>query len=177
MSRARRTGKSSELERALYAGAKRALTAYIRQADDNFPIALEVTADTMPQGMQTLVRDEVLFLLSNDKLRPDIFGEIGPNATEMYGRSRFTLTAEVKPNPITIRDVLQAKMYGELYSAHVALIMSPKLPKQTVVRLLELRPDLLSYSAGYERLYVCSYSEKEESINWWLGKDQPRRRK
>jgi len=36
---------------------------------------------------------------------------------------------------------------------------------------------LLSYSAGYKRLYLCRFSEQPENIDWWLGKEEPRLRK
>ncbi len=165
----------SRNERALYDGAKKALTAYLRQAGDQFPITLEVTADGFSQAMQTLLRDELLFLLDNKELRPDIFGEVGPNATEMYGRSKFVIAVEVKPYPVRIRDVFQAKMYGEVYQAYIALLMSPESPEERVVRLLQHRPDLLSYSAGYARLHLCTYSE--QGMQWWPRNEEPRLRK
>jgi hypothetical protein len=160
----------------MYEGAKRSLIAYLRQPDDQIVTMVEVTADKFPESMKTLVRDELLFLLDNKDLRPDLFGEIGPDCTQVYGTSKFILTAEVKPGPITITDVFQAKKYGEVYSAPVALLMSPTLPTQRILRLLELRPDLLAYGGAYQRLYLCRYSEHNESIDWWFEKREPRKK-
>jgi hypothetical protein len=76
---------------------------------------LEVTADEFPERVKALLQSNVLFLLNSKEARPDLFGHIGPDCTEVYGRGDFLMTVEVKPGVPTIHDIFQAKKYGELY--------------------------------------------------------------
>ena len=131
---------------------------------------LEITADEFPERMKALLQTNVLFLLNSKEAQPDVFGHIDPDCREVYGRNDFLLTAEVKPSAPTIHDIFQAKKYGELYSAPVALLVSTEFPEERLQRLLEERPDLLGYSAATHRLYLCRYSEPSERIDWGFKK-------
>jgi hypothetical protein len=164
----------SSVERDLYQGVEKALTAYLRQGDDQIAIMLDITADGFPRRAQALLQSNVLFLLNNRDARPDLFGHIGPDCTEAYGRRDFLLTVEVKAGVPTIHDVFQAKKYGELYWAPVALLVSTELLDERLRRLLSERLDLLGYSAGYAHLYLCRYSESSGTIDWWLDGKGPR---
>jgi hypothetical protein len=161
-------------ERALYPGVKKALTAYLRQEDDQITMILEITADKFPEKMKPLIPDNVLFLLDSKETRPDLFGEIGPDCTAVYGQSKFLLTAEVKDGSPTINDVFQAKKYGELYSAQAALLISTEQPEERLRRMLIQRPSLLAYAGATWSLYLCRYSEQNETIDWWFEKKEPR---
>ncbi len=165
-------------ERDLYPGVKKALVTYLHQGDDHHSTLLEVTADRFPEHMKgpQLVQDDLLFLLDSRETRPDLFGHIGPDCTDVYGASTFVLTAEVKDGPPTINDVFQAKKYGDIYWAHVALLVATELPEERIRRLLVARPDLLSYGAGTWSLYLCHYSESTGTIDWWLEKREPRKK-
>jgi hypothetical protein len=152
----RREAESTERgERRLYPGAKRALTTYLRQDDEQIAILLEETAEGFSEGTKALLPDNILFLLNNREARPDLFGHIGPDCRDSYGVTDFLLTAEVRDHAPTLGDVYQAKLYGELFSAPVALLISTELPEERLRRLLIGRPDLVSNSAGYQRLYMC----------------------
>jgi hypothetical protein len=164
----------SSAERKLYSGVEKALTDYLRQGDDQLAIMLDITANVFPQRAHALIQSNVLFLLSNREARPDLFGHIGPDCTQAYGRRDFLLTVEVKPGAPTIHDVFQAKKYGELYWAPIALLVSTELPDERLRRLLTERLDLLGYSAGYAHLYLCHYSETNGTIDWWLDGKGPR---
>ncbi len=120
---------------------------------------LDITADGFPQREQALLQNNVLFLLNNKEARPDLFGHIDPDCTQAYGRRDFVLTVEVKPGAPSIHDLFQAKKYGELYWAPVALLVSTELPEERLRRLLSERPDLFGYGGGYNQLYLCRYSE------------------
>lgn len=166
--------RPSQAERALYAPVKKALTAYLRQGDDAFSIMLEVTADGFPERVKALLQDNVLFLLNSKEARPDLFGHIGPDGAKAYGRSVFFITVEVKHGAPTIHDVFQARKYGELYWAQVALLVSTEPPEERLQRLLKERLDLLGYSDGYNQLYLCKYSESNETIDWWFQEREAR---
>jgi hypothetical protein len=173
----RRKAESTQRgERRLYPRAKRALTKYLRQGDDQIAILLEETAEGFSEGAKALLPYNILFLLNNREARPDLFGHIGPDCRDSYGVSDFLLTAEVKDHAPTLGDVYQAKLYGELFSVPVALIISTKLPEERLRRLLIERPELLSYSAGYQRLYMCCFSQQDETLDRWLGDREPRKK-
>lgn len=162
------------MEERLYQGVKKALTAYLRQADDNFPIMLEITADRFPESLKPHIQRELLFLLENKDLRPDFLGHIGPNCTSTYGTSEFIMTVEVKPKEFTLRDIFQAKMYGEVYSVPFAFLIFTELPKHRLLELVRLRRDFLAYSAGLQTLYIARYSKHDETLDWWFDKREPR---
>lgn len=166
----------THVESQLYDGVKRALTSYLRQGDDRFPIMLEITANKFPESLKPYVPKELLLLLTNRDMRPDLFGHLGPDCTETYGRTNFVITAEVKPYPITVSDVFQAKKYGEIFFAKFALLISPMLPKQETIELLKMRLDFLGYSSGNCLLYIGRYAESEKRIDWWFDKTEPRQK-
>lgn len=165
------------MESRLYPGIKSALTNYLRQEDGQIAIMLDITANGFPQRAQAMLQSNVLFLLNNREARPDLFGHIGPDCTQAYGRRDFVLTVEVKPGAPTIHDFFQAKKYGEIYWAPVALLVSTELPEERLRRLLSERLDLFGYSGGYNQLYLCTYSEGSGTIDRWLDGREPRLKK
>jgi len=173
----RRAKSTPRAEKVLYPNVKIALATYLQQLDSHIEIMLEITADKFPENVKPLIPDNVLFLLDNKETRPDLFGEIGPDCTLFYGQSKFVLTVEVKDGSPTINDVFQAKKYGELYSAPVALLISTELPEERLQRLLNQRPDILAYSGAYRRLYLCRYSGSTRTIDWWFENREPRIKK
>ena len=166
----------SLVERNLYSGVKKALTTYLRQGDDQIAVMLDITADGFPQRAQALLPSNVLYLLNSREVRPDLFGHIGPDCTQAYGRRDFLLTVEVKPGSPTISDLFQAKKYGELYWAPISLLVSTELPEERLRRLLSERLDLFGYCGGNYQLYLCRYSEANGVIDWWLDGKGPRLR-
>jgi hypothetical protein len=167
--------ETSKKERDLYEPVKDALIAYLRQPDDHITLNLEVTAYGFSQLMQHYLSDEVFNLTKNREFRPDLFGDIGPDCKAVYGMSTFTMVVEVKPNAPTLKDVFQAKRYGELYWAQVALLVSTELPEVQLQRLLEKRVDLLGYS-GQWLLYLCHYDKTNHAIDSWYNNREPRRK-
>jgi len=163
-------------ERSLYPGVRKALTDYLRQGDDQIAIMLDITADGFPQSSQALLQSNVLYLLDSRDFRPDLFGHIGPDCTQAYGRRDFVLTVEVKLGAPALRDLFQAKMYGELYWAPVSLLVCTEQPEERLRRLLSERLDLFGYCGGNYQLYLCRYSESTGTIDWWLDGKGPRLR-
>lgn len=137
---------------------------------------LDITADGFPQSSQALLQSNVLYLLDSRDFRPDLFGHIGPDCTQAYGRRDFVLTVEVKLGAPALRDLFQAKMYGELYWAPVSLLVCTEQPEERLRRLLSERLDLFGYCGGNYQLYLCRYSESTGTIDWWLDGKGPRLR-
>jgi hypothetical protein len=167
-----RSGRKGE-ER-LYDPVKRALEGYFGQ-NGEIALSLEVTADGFSPQTKHFLNDDVLFLIENRELRPDIFGRVGPDARQAFGYSDFLVTAEIKDGSPIVNDVFQAKKYGELYQAFFAFLICTKLPDERVIRLLKHNPVLLFYSGTFTA-YLCRYSEESERFDWWFSERQPRKK-
>jgi hypothetical protein len=57
-----------------------------------------------------------------EKLKPDIMGYVRKKPSS----DPEVITVEVKPTALTIRDVLQAKMYSDIFKAKFSFAISPK---------------------------------------------------
>jgi hypothetical protein len=176
-------GCLSSGEKSLYPGVRKALTDYFRQSDDQIAIMLDITANEFPQSSQVLLQSNVLYLLDSREFRPDWFGVSSRLVwtyrprLQAYGRRDFVLTAEVKLGAPALRDLFQAKMYGELYWAPVSLLVCTEQPEERLRRLLSERLDLFGYSGGNYQLYLCRYLESTGTIDWWLDGRSPRWKK
>jgi hypothetical protein len=91
--------------------------------------------------------------------------------------SQIPSQIEVKLGAPALRDLFQAKMYGELYWAPVSLLVATEQPEERLRRLLSERLDLFGYSGGNYQLYLCRYSESTGTIDWWLDGKGPRLKK
>jgi hypothetical protein len=171
------TDSQSATEGDLYVPIRKALVDYLRQPEDHITVNLEVTANGFSQLMQRYIPDEVFNFIGNREYRPDLYGHIGPDCRDSYGMSMFTIVVEVKPTALTLRDLFQAKRYGELYKAEVTLLVSPEYLDAKLHRLLEKRVDLLGYSGTYWSVYPCRYDQTDHALAEWYDNREPRRRR
>lgn len=129
---------------------------------------LESTTPNKPfsNHVRCLFSDELLFLLKIEGFYPDLIGYV-----EVSGESRHRImTVEVKGEKAKLKDIFQAKEYGEIFQADYALLISSQPLPIEIKKILEKRPDLLSYSAGYRTLKVAELElDQKKSIlamNW-----------
>ncbi|GAH95239.1 unnamed protein product, partial [marine sediment metagenome] len=70
---------------------------------------------------------------------PDLTGFVLKNGVDISTASRLDvesfITVEVKPTRITLQDIYQAKMYGDLFYAKYALLISPEIIGEEIRRL------------------------------------------
>jgi hypothetical protein len=96
---------------------------------------LEITADgVMSEELQRIFDYPLFADLYGENLKPDIMGFVRRNDKS----EAEIITVEVKAGALTIRDVLQAKMYSDIFNAKHAFAISPEgisIPKlQTILR-------------------------------------------
>lgn len=155
-----------EREGRFYPGIRNALQSYFCSGSVN--CLFEVTAEGISDKLQGELGDEILFLLRSRELRPDILGHVEhPVGSKAFYFHEFFVAAEVKEGSPTINDLFQAKKYGEIYEAAVTLLVSNEKPEERVVRLLKRRPVLLHLPMSMHSVYLCKFSEKNGTIDWW----------
>jgi hypothetical protein len=162
-------------EASLYAPVRDALEGYLRQPDDHITMNLEITATGFSQLMQRYIPEEVFNFIDTRDYRPDLYGRIGPDCRDSYEMSTFTVVAEVKKNPLELKDLFQAKRYGELYKAEVTPLISPEWLDASLHRLLEKRLELPSYSR-YWSVYMCRYDRTRRTLGEWFDNREPRKK-
>ncbi len=167
------TSESEEKERRLYSRVRAALEAYFCPGSTN--CVLEVTAEGVSDELQGKLPDEVLFLLGSRELRPDILGRVEhPVESKAFYYNSFFVTAEVKDGTPTVNDLFQAKKYGEIYEAAISLLVSTQKPEERLLRLLKRKSILLQLPMSMFHTYLCRFSAKDGTIDWWFPQ-HPRR--
>lgn len=125
------------LEKDLYEPIKAYLDNMLAKNFSNHH--LEITArGNYTETLKRLVRYDIIFSFLKTA-SPDITGFVlkeGVNKT--IARSSDVesfITVEVKPDKLTLQDVFQAKMYGDLFYAKYAFLISPQIIGEEVRRL------------------------------------------
>jgi hypothetical protein len=129
---------------------------------------LEITAHGEFSEKLERVFDYRLFAdLYAEKLKPDIMGFVRKKKSS----KPEIITVEVKPTALTIRDVLQAKMYSEIFKSKFSFAISPKGIKIKKLRTImehdnELRGNVLiaSYDPFAEFKRFRIYKELEPYV-------------
>ena len=84
---------------------------------------LEITAHgEFSEKLQRVFDYRLFAALYAEKLKPDIMGFV----TKKRSGKPEVMTVEVKAGALTIRDVLQAKLYSDIFKAEFAFAISPK---------------------------------------------------
>jgi hypothetical protein len=115
-------------ERELYTPIKEYLTEAFAERFGN--CHLEITADGIFSNLlKKVIRNDIIFSFLPKKASPDLSGFIHSRGSELvltYGPSvvQHFITVEVKCRRITPQDIYQAKMYGDLFQAKYALLIS-----------------------------------------------------
>jgi hypothetical protein len=129
---------------------------------------LEVTAHGEFSEKLQRVFDYRLFAdLYAEELKPDIMGFV----SKKRSGNPEVITVEVKPTALTIRDVLQAKLYSDIFKAKFGFAISPKgisIPKlRTILEHdKELRGNVIiaSYDPFVEYKTFKIYKELEPYV-------------
>jgi len=163
-----------EDESKLYPLVRDALESYFRLGSEQ--CVFKVTAEGVSGELEERLPDEILFLLGSRELRPDILGYVQyPTASKAFYYHSFFVTAEVKGGVPTINDLFQAKKYGEIYGAAISLLVSTLKPEQRLLRLLKRKSVLLHLPMTMYSEYLCTFSTKDNVIDWWFP-EEPRRK-
>jgi len=125
-------------ERDLYEPIKEYLTKSFTQ---KFGYChLEITAEgVFSSTLKSVVRHDIIFYFLRKKA-PDLAGFITRKQSEWVASFvpsivQDYITVEVKKDKITLEDIYQAKMYGDLFQAKYALLISPERIPEEIKRL------------------------------------------
>lgn len=127
------------LEQDLYEPIRRYLASLLQRSFDCYH--LEVTANgAYSQRLRHFVRHDIVFSFLK-MASPDLTGFVLKNGVDISLASSLDvesfITVEVKPTRITLQDIYQAKMYGDLFYAKYALLISPEIIGEEIRRLHE----------------------------------------
>jgi len=129
----------STTERELYEPIKDYLTEAFEEKFGN--CHLEITADGVFSALlKKVVRYDIIFSFLGRKASPDLTGFVHSRGSEVivtYGPHTVDnfITVEIKPGKVTVQDICQAKMYGDLFSAKYAFLISPQPIPEEIRRL------------------------------------------
>lgn len=127
------------MERELYEPVRAYLAEVFAEKFGN--CYLEITADgVFGSLLKKMVRHDIIFSYLRRKASPDLTGFIHSRGSEVvvtYGPNivKDFITVEIKSGKITLQDIYQAKMYGDLFSARYALLISPESIPEEIRRL------------------------------------------
>jgi hypothetical protein len=126
---------------------------------------LEITAKGhFDEALKKAVRHDIIFAFLRKKASPDLAGFI----RNEFGVKDF-ITVEVKLDRITLQDIYQAKLYGDLFSAKYALLISPVSIPEEVKRLHQNLFILYRFMSGW-RVHIGQWRDesKEVAENSWF---------
>jgi len=125
-------------EKQLYEPIKKYLEKAFREKFGD--CYLEVTSDGFfSEIIKRVVRDDIIFSFLGKKASPDLTGFIPSEGKRWVAWSSSDIqgfiTVEIERDKVTLQDVYQAKMYGDLFQAKYALLISPEPIPEEIKRL------------------------------------------
>ena len=116
-------------EKALYVPTKEFLHSKFLKTFGN--CHLEITASGhFGETLKKAVRQDIIFAFLKRGVSPDLAGFITKDS-----RIQDFITVEIKSKKITLQDIAQAKLYGDLFSARYAFLISPRPIPEEIKRL------------------------------------------
>lgn len=110
----------SRSEEALYQLIIYALEEHFSQLGECY---LENTSRKFSEKLKNQLHDYPLFILSVEKMSPDVTGYVTPKGMDTK-KSKRIIVAEIKMKP-TLKDIYQTKRYAEILDASYAFLISP----------------------------------------------------
>lgn len=165
-------GKNSKIaEKELYEPIKEFLKKSFTQKFGN--CILETTAEgNFSDTLKSVVRHDIIFSFLGKKASPDLAGFIHAERSQWIASNvpsivKDFITVEIKKDKITLQDIYQAKMYGDLFGAKYALLVSPSRIPEEIKRLDQRLFITYRYMSGwYLHIgYWLSYANAIE-LNW-----------
>ena len=99
---------------------------------------LEVTANgVFSETIKRVVRHDIVFKFLGRSISPDLTGFVPRKSLTLLEPSNIEdfITVEIKREKVTPQDIYQAKMYGDLFQAKYALLISPEPIPEEIRRL------------------------------------------
>jgi len=160
------------LERELYKPVKEYLEARFKESLTH--CYLEITSEgKFSQELKRLIPHDIIFSFLGKQASPDLVGFTWTTDNlwlfllpiARSGVKDF-ITVEIKREPITLKDVYQAKMYGDLFRAKYALLISPEPIPEEIKRLH--RRVFVLYRVTDWKVYIGSWNESTNAVESWF---------
>ena len=166
------TNSNKTAEKELYEPIKKYLEKAFRQKFGN--CYLETTAEgAFSNTIKSVVRHDIIFSFLGKKASPDLTGFIHGGGSKWVVLSMSSIkdfiTVEIKKGKITLQDIYQAKMYGDLFQAKYALLISPETIPEEIKRLDKRLFVTYRYMSGWY-LHIGEWFtfEDETGVSGWL---------
>jgi hypothetical protein len=168
------TNSRKTAEKELYEPIKKYLEEAFTKKFGN--CYLETTANGIfSDAIKKVVRHDIIFSFLGKKASPDLAGFIhakGSNwVTVLEGPSivKDFITVEIKRGKITLQDIYQTKMYGDLFQAKYALLISPEDIPEEIRRLDKHLFVTYRFMSGWH-LHIGEWSSETNAIGefTWL---------
>lgn len=143
-----------------------------RELVDKFSVSgktyLEVSADgRISETVKERLDDVALHIINFERVKPDIIGFLRIDTKTGKGTGYFQdekIVAEVKNEQVGITDIIQTKVYAEVFDAkHAFLVSSEPIPEE-VKRFVKMKPGLLHYSGGYGEIRLVQFDAGREAF-------------
>jgi len=145
------------LEKALYEPIEKYLQSAFSAKLGN--CQLEITAGgSFSPSLKSAVRHDIIFAFLGKRASPDLVGFIRGK----YGIDDY-IVVEVKRDAVTLQDIYQAKMYGDLFSARYALLLSPEPVPEEIKRLHGNTFILNRFMSGWQ-VYIGQWNESSSVV-------------
>lgn len=132
-------------EKELYRPTREFLLSKLLNSFPGRNCHLEVTASgQLGEDLKDAVRHNIIFSFLQRGTSPDLAGFI----EQEYSAKDF-ITVEIKSEKIIIKDIAQAKLYGDLFDAKYALLISPQPIPTEIKRLHQELSILHRFMSGY----------------------------
>lgn len=129
----------------------------------------EITAKgKISNEIKNLLDDLALYIINVERFSPDIMGYVVKGLLdkpidEILSSNKDLVVVEVK-DKIKIKDIYQAKQYGEIFNAKHTLLIYIEPISEEIRRFLEKRPEILSHLAGYKNLMLAQFDKGKGKI-------------
>ena len=127
---------------------------------------LETTSKKITEKAKAWLDDAALFFIRVEKKLPDMIGRFKPDPSKKspYGFYEGLIIAEVKNKEPSLKDIIQTKVYAEVFDAPFAYLISSKAMIEEMRRFLSKRYSLRSYGA-YRKVYIGKFDISSGSVN------------
>lgn len=160
------------MEKTLYEPIKKALEEEFEKFGE---CHFEITAKgEISNKIKNSLDDFALYIINVERFSPDIMGYVIKRLTdrplnEILSNKKELVVVEVK-HEIKIKDIYQAKQYGEIFNAKYTLLIYTKPMSEEKRRFFEKRPVILSHTAGYQNVTIAQFDEgtgKIKDDSWY----------
>lgn len=133
---------------------------------------LEVTANgVFSETIKRVVRHDIIFKFLGRSISPDLTGFVPRKGMPLLEPSSIEdfITVEIKRDKVTPQDIYQTKMYGDLFQAKYALLVSPEPLPEEVRRLQQQLFIINRFMSGWV-VYIGQWEVIEDSgfVTMWF---------